>query len=248
MTTEQRTERTSPNPERIREMFSQVASGYDRANTVLSAGIHHLWRRKLVKMSGAKAGDRVLDCATGTGDLAIEFKKAVGPAGQVVGTDFCAEMLAPAPTKAKARGLDIKFETADVTKLPYSDRSFDFASISFGIRNVGDPIQGLREMARVVKPGGQVLILEFGRMDAPVIGPLYNWYSEKVLPQIGGWITGRPEAYEYLQKSSAAFPCREEFLKMMKSTGAFSSCKYTPVTGGIAYAYQGFVKNFDTRS
>lgn len=234
--------RHSPNPEKIRQMFSQVASGYDRANTVLSAGIHHLWRKKLVKWSGAKAGDKILDCATGTGDLAIEFKKAVGPSGEVTGTDFCAEMLIPAPGKARERGLDIKFEQADVTKLPYADASFDVASISFGIRNVGDPALGLSEMARAVKPGGHVMVLEFGQVKAPVIGPLYNWYSEKVLPVIGGLITGQKQAYEYLQKSSAAFPCGDEFVALMKSTGRFSDVEYTTLTGGIAYVYRGTVK------
>lgn len=223
-------------------MFSQVATGYDRANTVLSAGIHHLWRKKLVKWSGARIGDRVLDCATGTGDLAIEFKRAVGSAGFVLGTDFCAEMLETAPTKARAKHLDIHFEVADVTALPYESRSFDISSISFGIRNVGDPVKGLSELARTVKPGGRVMVLEFGQIATPVIGPLYNWYSEKVLPRLGGWITGQPQAYEYLQKSSAAFPCREDFVKLMASTGAFSSCEYKPVTGGIAYLYKGIVK------
>lgn len=235
-------ERQGPQPERIREMFSQVASGYDRANTVLSAGVHHLWRRKLVRWSGVSAGERVLDCATGTGDLAIEFKKAVGPSGSVVGTDFCEEMLIPAPAKASARGLEIRFETADVTKLPYADASFDIASISFGIRNVGDPAKGLSEMARVVRPGGRVMVLEFGQIDTPVIGPLYNWYSERVLPRIGGWVTGQRQAYEYLQRSSAAFPCREDFVALMKSTGAFASVEFAPVSFGIAYVYKGVVK------
>lgn len=222
-------------------MFSQVAGGYDRANTVLSAGIHHLWRKKLVKLSAAKSGDKVLDCATGTGDLAIEFKKTVGASGEVLGTDFCAEMLIPAPAKAQARGLDIRFEQADVTRLPYADHSFDVASISFGIRNVGDPAKGLSEMARVVKPGGHVMVLEFGQVNAPVIGPLYNWYSETVLPMIGGWITGQKQAYEYLQKSSAAFPSGDEFVRLMMSTGAFSRCEAVSLTGGIAYAYRGVV-------
>ncbi|MGZ3796705.1 MAG: bifunctional demethylmenaquinone methyltransferase/2-methoxy-6-polyprenyl-1,4-benzoquinol methylase UbiE, partial [Pseudobdellovibrionaceae bacterium] len=196
----------SPNPDIIRNMFSKVAANYDKGNNVLSMGIHHLWRKKLVKMSGAHSGQSVLDCATGTGDLAIEFKKAVGPTGQVIGTDFCAEMLIPAPGKAAAKGLNIRFEQADVTRLQYPDNTFDICSISFGIRNVGDPLKGLKEMARVTKPGGQVMILEFGQVQAPVFGALYNFYSEKILPKLGGLVTGQGEAYEYLQKSSAAFP------------------------------------------
>lgn len=232
----------SPNPEVIRSMFSKVAANYDKGNNVLSMGIHHLWRKKLVKMSGAHAGQSILDCATGTGDLAIEFKKTVGPTGAVIGTDFCAEMLIPAPAKAAERGLDIRFEQADVTQLQYPDNSFDITSISFGIRNVGDPVKGLQEMARVTKPGGHVMILEFGQVQLPVFGPLYNFYSEKILPKLGGLVTGQGEAYEYLQKSSAAFPCRNEFLELMKQTNSFSEMRFLALTGGIAYIYHGTVK------
>lgn len=236
------TEKHQPNPEVIRHMFSRVASNYDKANSVLSMGIHHLWRKKLVKFSGAKVGQSVLDCATGTGDLAIEFKKNVGPNGKVIGTDFCPEMLIPAPAKAKNLGLDIEFRQADVTQLSYADASFDITSISFGIRNVGDPAKGLSEMARVTKPGGVVMVLEFGQVHWPIFGQIYNFYSENILPKIGGLVTGQKEAYEYLQKSSAAFPCREDFLQLMKSTGRFEKCEYISLTGGIAYIYKGTVK------
>lgn len=235
-------EKHSPNPEIIRSMFSKVAANYDKGNNVLSMGIHHLWRKRLVKYSGAKAGDHVLDCATGTGDLAIEFKKNVGATGNVIGTDFCAEMLIPAPAKARERGLEIKFEQADVTQLQYADNSVDVSSISFGIRNVGNPVKGLQEMARVTKSGGKVMVLEFGQVRMPILGPLYNFYSQKILPKIGGLVTGQKEAYEYLQKSSAAFPCRENFIKMMEETGSFSKCEYITLSGGIAYIYKGTVK------
>lgn len=231
-----------PNPEIIRSMFSKVASNYDKANSVLSVGIHHLWRKKLVKLSGVQSGARVLDCATGTGDLAIEFKQKVGVTGYVKGTDFCAEMLIPAPAKAASKNLQIDFEQADVTALQFADNSFDACSISFGIRNVNDPVKALQEMARVVKPGGVVMVLEFGQVDLPIMGPLYNWYSQKVLPVIGGMVTGQRDAYQYLQSSSAAFPCKENFLKLMTEANAFSSMEYTPVTGGIAYIYKGVVK------
>lgn len=234
--------RQSPDPEKIRSMFSKVAAKYDRANSVLSIGIHHLWRKKVVELSSVQPGMKVLDCATGTGDLAIEFKKAVGTTGEVIGTDFCQEMLDPAPAKAKLDNLDILFELADVTKLQYADKKFDVSSISFGIRNVNDPVKALTELARVVKPGGKVMILEFGQMDIPLISGLYNFYSEKILPKIGGLVTGQTDAYEYLQKSSAAFPCKEQFLELMKSSGVFSEMSYTPVSFGIAYIYQGTVK------
>ena len=231
----------SPDPEIIRSMFSKVAAKYDTANSVLSVGIHHLWRRKLVFLSAAKVGQRVLDCATGTGDLAIEFKKTVGPTGEVIGTDFCPEMLAFAPQKANAENLDIKFEQADVTALQYPDKQFDIVSISFGIRNVGDPMKALQEMARVAKPGGKVMVLEFGQMSIPVLNSAYNFYSEKILPLIGGWVTGQKAAYDYLQKSSAAFPCREDFIALMKESNAFSSTAFKSVSFGIAYIYIGVV-------
>jgi len=232
----------SPNPEIIRSMFSKVAANYDRGNSVLSMGVHHLWRKKVVKWSGAKFGQKVLDCATGTGDLAIEFKKAVGPEGTVIGTDFCAEMLIPAPAKAKERGLDVKFEQADVTQLQYEDNIFDITSISFGIRNVSDPVKALKEMARVTRSGGTVIVLEFGQVQIPLFGSLYNFYSQNILPKIGGLVTGQKDAYEYLQKSSAAFPCREGFVDLMKESQAFISYEYTALTGGIAYIYKGVVK------
>lgn len=236
-------QKQSPNPEIIRNMFSKVAANYDKANSVLSVGIHHLWRKKLVKYSGAHAGQKILDCATGTGDLAIEFKKIVGPQGEVTGTDFCAEMLIPAPVKASEQSLNIQFEQADVTQLQYPDNSFDVTSISFGIRNVSDPVKALREMARVTRPGGKVMVLEFGQVNIPVFGALYNFYSNNVLPKIGGWVTGQKEAYEYLQKSSAAFPCRENFLKLMQESNAFSQMEYISLTGGIAYIYKGTVRS-----
>jgi len=223
-------------------MFAKVAANYDKGNDVLSMGVHHLWRKKLVRYSAAKLGNRVLDCATGTGDLAIEFKKCVGPSGQVTGTDFCAEMLIPAPGKASKQDLDIQFEQADVTQLQYADKSFDICSISFGIRNVGNPLKALQEMGRVTKSGGQVMILEFGQVNFPIFGAIYNFYSQNILPKIGGLVTGQKEAYEYLQKSSAAFPCRQDFVQLMNESGAFSHCEYISLTGGIAYIYKGTVK------
>ena len=223
---------------RVQKMFSSIAAGYDRTNNVLSAGIHHLWRKKLVNESGAQRGHRVLDCATGTGDLAIEFKKAVGPEGHVVGTDFCAEMLDFAPDKAAKNNQHIVFETADVTQLPYADNCFDISSISFGIRNVQDPGRGIAELARVIKPGGRVMILEFGQPSWPVFSQAYDFYSRRILPQIGGWITGRKDAYDYLQSTSAQFPCGAEFKDLMHRSANFSNVEYQALTGGIAYIYK----------
>lgn len=232
----------SPKAEQVRSMFNEVAHNYDLANTVMSAGVHHLWRKAAVKWSGAHAGQSVLDCATGTGDLAIEFKLAVGPSGSVTGTDFSPGMLAPAPGKATKRGLDIKFEQADVTQLPYDGAAFDISSISFGIRNVENPVQGLSELARVVRPGGVVLVIEFGQPKVPGFKQAFELYSKYLLPKIGGWVSGKPEAYQYLQDSSAQFPCREDFLKLMEQTGRFSTYEYRTLSFGIAYMYKGVVR------
>lgn len=230
-----------PKAEQVRSMFNEIGANYDLANTVMSAGIHHLWRKSLVKWSGAKEGQNVLDCATGTGDLAIEFKKTVR-SGNVIGTDFSPGMLAPAPAKAKKLGLDIKFEQADVTALSYADSSFDISSISFGIRNVEDPVKGISELARVVRSGGVVMVLEFGQPTVPGFKQLYNFYSRHILPKVGGLVTGRRESYEYLQESSAQFPCKEGFVSLMNETGRFSKVEYRPVSFGIAYLYKGLVK------
>lgn len=226
--------------EAVRAMFASIAPNYDRTNTALSLGVHHLWRSITVRESGAKPGDAVLDCATGTGDLAIAFKKTVG-SGRVVGTDFCADMLSFAPGKAKAMGLDIAFDVADAMDLPYDDDTFDIASISFGIRNVDDPARCLSEMARVVRPGGRVVVLEFGQPKG-IMGLSYRWYSRHVIPVVGKMLTGNREAYAYLPETAAAFPCREAFLDLMRGTNRFASVRYRELTGGIAFVYVGIVQ------
>jgi demethylmenaquinone methyltransferase/2-methoxy-6-polyprenyl-1,4-benzoquinol methylase len=224
----------------VHTMFSDIAPKYDLTNSVLSLGIHHLWRNATVAESGARAGSHVLDCATGTGDLALAFKKVVGDAGRVLGTDFNADMLSFAPAKAHAKGLDVEFEVADAMHLPYSDATFDVASISFGIRNVDDPRTALSEMARVAKPGGRVVVLEFGQPRG-LMGLTYRFYSRHIIPLIGGILTGNRKAYEYLPTTAAAFPCRDEFTALMASTGRLTNCRYRELTGGIAFLYSGVV-------
>ncbi|MEX2352282.1 MAG: bifunctional demethylmenaquinone methyltransferase/2-methoxy-6-polyprenyl-1,4-benzoquinol methylase UbiE [Balneolaceae bacterium] len=230
--------------EKVKRMFADIANDYDKINGILSFGIHRYWRNETVLHSGAAPGDRVLDCATGTGDLAIAFKRATGVDGSVLGTDFCREMIELAPGKAEDEGLTIEFEVADAMDLPYDSNSFDISSIAFGIRNVDDPVRALREMARVIRPGGRVVVLEFGQPGG-LIGIPYRWYSRKVMPAIGGWISGNREAYSYLPETSAAFPAGDAFIDLMVEAGCFTSTRQVPLTGGIAYVYVGTVGDND---
>lgn len=226
--------------EQVQQMFASIARTYDRTNTVLSFGVHHRWRKRVIRSSGARPGSHVLDCATGTGDLALEFARAVGTGGRVVGTDFCAEMLAYAPPKAAAAGLAVTFEVADAMHLPYGDATFDIASISFGIRNVDDPVRALREMGRVVKPGGRVVVLEFGQPRG-VFGALFRFYSATVMPLVGGLLSGNRAAYEYLPRTSAAFPAGDAFVGLMDQAGVFAKSTAVPLTFGTAWMYVGQV-------
>ncbi len=226
--------------EKVKNMFADIADDYDRINSILSLGVHNAWRKKTVQESGAKPGHKVLDCATGTGDLALEFKKAVGHEGSVLGTDFCEEMIEHAPEKADKQKLVVEFEVADAMNLPYEDNSFDISSIAFGIRNVDDPLVCLKEMARVVKPGGRVVVLEFGQPGGFVRIP-YQFYSKHVMPAIGGFISGNREAYTYLPKTSAEFPAGEKFLELMDEADVFADSRAVKLTGGISYVYVGTV-------
>jgi demethylmenaquinone methyltransferase/2-methoxy-6-polyprenyl-1,4-benzoquinol methylase len=227
--------------EKVRSMFADIADDYDRVNSILSFGVHHGWRKRAVQLSGAAKGDHVLDCATGTGDLALEFKKTVGDEGLVLGTDFCKEMIEHAPAKAARNNLDVDFEVADAMNLPYDDDRFDIASIAFGIRNVDDPVQALKEMGRVVKPGGKVVVLEFGQPKGLLKYP-YEWYSQHIMPTLGGWISGNREAYSYLPRTSARFPAGPKFISLMKEANCFDNQMFEKLTGGIAYVYVGTLK------
>jgi demethylmenaquinone methyltransferase/2-methoxy-6-polyprenyl-1,4-benzoquinol methylase len=225
----------------VQRMFSSIATRYDVTNEVLSFGIHRLWRRAAVRLSGAKEGSAVLDCATGTGDLALAFKRKVGASGRVVGTDFCKEMLDNAPAKAAREGLQVEFQVADAMALPFADASFDVASIAFGIRNVDDPVKCLKEMARVVRPGGRVVVLEFGQPTG-LFGGLFRFYSKVIMPTIGGLLTGNRAAYEYLPRTSAAFPAGEKFLSLMEQSGSYKERVAHPMTFGTSYVYVGTVR------
>ncbi len=227
--------------EEVRSMFASISGRYDRVNSVLSFGVHHYWRRVAVRAGSAQKGDAVIDCATGTGDLAIAFKKAVGSSGYVLGTDFCAEMMETAPAKAEKRNLEIDFEVADAMNLPYEDDRFNVSSIAFGIRNVDDPVRCLQEMARVTRRGGRVVVLEFGQPDGLLSIP-YHFYSKKVMPVVGGLLSGNRKAYVYLPETSAAFPAGDRFLQLMDKADVFAVRSARPLTGGIAWIYVGIVR------
>jgi demethylmenaquinone methyltransferase/2-methoxy-6-polyprenyl-1,4-benzoquinol methylase len=233
--------------EKVQKMFANIAKDYDKMNDILSFGIHRLWRRITVKNAELKPDFKILDCATGTGDLAFAFKKSINKISnspqnsEVIGTDFCEDMLVLARQKAIEKGIDVKFEFADVMDLQYADNYFDIASISFGIRNVDDPKRGISELARVVKSGGKVLILEFGQPFG-ILAPFYKFYSRKIMPFLGNLIAGDKGAYTYLPETAAKFPAGNMFLNIMQSTDNFSETKYIPLSSGIAYLYIGIVK------
>jgi demethylmenaquinone methyltransferase / 2-methoxy-6-polyprenyl-1,4-benzoquinol methylase len=245
--------------EAVRRMFADIAPAYDRANAVLSLGVHGRWRKVAVAESGAKPGMSVLDCATGTGDLAFQFAKRVAPdgevvgpgrtggssgprrAGLVIGTDFCPPMIEKARVKTPPRhAAPVSFQPADALALPFRDDRFDVASISFGIRNVDDPSACLVEMARVVRAGGRVVVLEFGQPRGLMAAP-FKFYSKHVIPRVGALISGHKDAYEYLPETSAAFPSGEKFLQLMRDAKCFTDVTARPLTGGIAYCYTGTV-------
>lgn len=230
-----------PQADDIQHLFGSIVPTYDRVNAIITLGMAQAWRKKLVKWSGAGEGNRILDCATGTGDLAIHFKRAVGSRGHVVGSDFCKEMLQYAWEKTKSLNHEVTFEWGDSTHLKYEDNSFDISSIAYGIRNVSDPQKALSEMARVVKPHGYVMVLETGDTWSPLLQAPMNLYFRYFVPFIGGWISGDRKAYQYLTKSSCEFPCRDEFVNLMMSVGLFKEVHYKSLIGGASFIYKATV-------
>ena len=221
-------------PEKIKAMFSDVAKTYDRANNALTFGLAHQWRNKIVKLAKTPTDGTVLDCATGTGDLAIAFKKQLGKKAHVVGQDFCKEMLDLAPNKAK--NLDITFELGDVMKLPYENQSFDTVTIAYGIRNVEDPKAGLFEMWRVLKPNGKLLVLETGEGKGLLHWPI-AFYTRHITPLVGRLVTRQKEAYSYLSKSSQAFPSQENFLALGAALPNLKKSYFKTLMFGASYIY-----------
>ena len=225
--------------EEVREMFDNIAPKYDLLNHTLSMSIDRIWRRRVVRIVRRSRPHRILDVATGTGDLAIEMARRIRDV-QVLGVDLSEQMLAVARRKIEARGLDgrIVLDRGDAERLAVADASVDVATVAFGVRNFGDLGAGLRELARTIKPGGKVVILEFSRPRNRVFRALYEFYSYKILPRIGGLVSRDKRAYEYLPASVGEFPAPEEFMAMMARAG-FRNCRARSQSFGIAQIYIG---------
>ncbi len=226
----------------VRDLFRRVAPRYDLLNRLLSFRRDVGWRRFTAAKAELKPGARVLDIATGTGDLAFELARYVGKEGQVVGLDFVEEMLVRARAKAKANGLaDVcEFIQGNALDLPFPDGSFDAATIAFGLRNVTDRERCLREMRRVVRPGGRVLVLEFSQPVWPVFRQVYFLYFRHLVPLIGRLIQGDPDTYRYLPETVLAFPDQEALAAMLRAAG-LRDVRYYNLTGGISCLHVGVV-------
>jgi demethylmenaquinone methyltransferase/2-methoxy-6-polyprenyl-1,4-benzoquinol methylase len=220
----------------VHRMFSRIAPRYDRANRWMSFGTDQRVRRRAVSLSEVRPGDAVLDCATGTGDLALLFDQAMGGRGRVVGTDFNADMLALAERKTGARGERLEWQVQDTQELQFPDETFDIVSIAYGIRNVENPDRALASMHRVLKPGGRLVVLEFGQPPA-ALKPFYLMYNRFVIPLIGGLAGGDRDAYRYLQRTSDAFPYGESFVGMIRAAGHWRSVIARPAMFGVNYIY-----------
>ncbi|MFT5286093.1 MAG: demethylmenaquinone methyltransferase/2-methoxy-6-polyprenyl-1,4-benzoquinol methylase [Planctomycetota bacterium] len=231
-----------PPPAQVRSMFARIAGSYDFLNHLLSMGIDRRWRRAAVKEVGAIAGGRVLDVCCGTGDLALEFRSA---GAQVAGVDFTHEMLLR--TDGKRLSDEVIFARGDALCLPVATSTFDVASVAFGIRNVEDRFRGLAEMARVVRPGGQVVVLEFTTPPGLILGGLYRAYFKYMLPLIGRFFSGDDGAYTYLQETVMAWPSPDQFRAEMAGVGLVD-CRYRLLTRGIACLHIGTVPILDEPS
>jgi demethylmenaquinone methyltransferase/2-methoxy-6-polyprenyl-1,4-benzoquinol methylase len=224
----------------VNRHFNVVAPKYDFMNSVLSFGIHHLWKRTAVRMLALDPGDRVLDLCGGTGDLAILAARVVGPSGQVVLYDLNRPMMELGRLKTKRHfpAGRIAYLQGDAQRVSVADQSFDAAMVGFGIRNLTDLEQGFREMYRVLRPGGKMMCLEFSTPVAPLFRWLYDFYSFHVMPRLGNLFVGSKEAYTYLPESIRTFPLPDELSKILRGTG-FTSVTYRLLTNGIAAVYLG---------
>jgi demethylmenaquinone methyltransferase/2-methoxy-6-polyprenyl-1,4-benzoquinol methylase len=217
----------------VRAMFDRIAGVYDRMNAVMTVGLHERWRERAADLAGVGPGARVLDVATGTGDLAFELARRVGPDGAVVGSDFSEAMLEHARAKAAGAGggAPVTFEWANALELPYEDDSFDAATVGFGARNFSDLGRGVAEMARVVRPGGRVVILEITTPRKPPLSWFYSLWFDRLVPGLGR-LAGDPDAYEYLPSSVKRFPGPEGLAAVMEDSG-LTGIRWILTAGGI---------------
>jgi demethylmenaquinone methyltransferase / 2-methoxy-6-polyprenyl-1,4-benzoquinol methylase len=226
---------------RVRGVFDSVAGQYDLMNDLMSAGTHRLWKRFTLALANLRPGQRALDVAGGTGDLAAGLARQVGARGLVVLSDINAAMLAHGRDRLIDAGLagNVSFVQADAERLPFADGTFDCITIGFGLRNVTDKPAALRAMRRALKPGGQLLVLEFSHPRAPGLKPLYDAYSFRILPWLGKLVAGDEASYRYLAESIRMHPDPETLLKMLQEAG-LEGCRYHNLSGGIVAVHRGY--------
>jgi ubiquinone/menaquinone biosynthesis methyltransferase len=223
----------------VRSMFDRIASRYDLMNSVMSAGLHHRWRERAVKLANVGPGSSALDICCGTGDLALALERAVGPGGEVIGLDFSESMLELAREKAATRGAEIEFVSGNALELPFEDGRFDAATVGFGVRNVVDLPRALAELRRVVRPGGRVVVLEITSPERPPLSWFYAFWFDRVVPLIGA-ATGEADAYSYLPESVKRFPPAAGLAKRMHDAG-LRDVRYSVLAGGIVAIHAGTV-------
>jgi demethylmenaquinone methyltransferase / 2-methoxy-6-polyprenyl-1,4-benzoquinol methylase len=226
---------------RVRGVFDSVAGNYDLMNDLMSAGAHRLWKGFTLSLTGLRPGQRALDVAGGTGDLAAAMARQVGDRGLVVLSDINSAMLRRGRDRLTDRGVvgNVQYVQANAERLPFPDDSFDCITIGFGLRNVTDKPAALRAMRRVLKPGGQLLVLEFSHPVAPGLGALYDVYSFRVLPLLGRIVAGDEASYRYLAESIRMHPGQEALLEMMQAAG-LDGCRYHNLSGGIVAVHRGY--------
>lgn len=225
----------------VRGVFDSVASRYDLMNDVMSFGVHRLWKRSAIELAGVRAGQHVLDLASGTGDLADRFADLVGPDGLVMMTDINAAMLNIGRDRMLDRGHagNVGFAQVDAESLPFADNSLDLVTIAFGLRNVTDKDKALAAMYRALRPGGRVVILEFSKPLHKPLEKLYDLYSFQVLPRMGDMIANDAESYRYLAESIRMHPDQETLKGMLEQAG-FERCDVHNLSGGIVAVHRGF--------
>jgi len=224
--------------QRVRHVFDSVAGKYDLMNDLMSAGLHRLWKRFAVNATRVRPGMRILDLAGGTGDLAIDFARRVGPAGTVVLTDINGTMLSAGRDRLINAGLLLPVVQCDAEKLPFPDAHFDCVSIGFGLRNFTRKDSALAEMRRVLRPGGVAAVLEFSRVWQP-LAPAYDWYSFTMLPRLGQFVAGDGESYRYLAESIRMHPDQTALKTLMEGSG-FDRVEYHNLAAGVVALHLGY--------